>query len=172
MSATPLHLVLTGGTFDKRYNELNGELGFDDSHINVILEQARIDVPLTIDHLMMKDSLDMLQADREQISHACRQTKARHIVITHGTDTMAETATVVAADLSLAGKTIVLTGAMVPYSFGTRSDALFNLGTAFAFAQSLPAGVYIAMNGRHFKSGAVRKDKIAGKFVELTTATE
>lgn len=163
----PLHLILTGGTIDKFYNELRGELAFSESHIHDMLSQARVTEGTSVNPLMMKDSLDMTEEDRAQIADACAKTPGQHIVITHGTDTMAETARTLGSTPELARKTIVLTGAMIPYSFGVKSDAAFNLGTAFAFAQTLSSGVYIAMNGRAFTADNVRKDKVNGIFTEL-----
>lgn len=163
-----LHIILTGGTIDKHYNELSGKINFSDSHIDKMLAQARSTAPASIDRVMMKDSLDMTPEDRLVIARACEKTPETRIIIMHGTDTMPETAVVLAHTPGLDHKTIVLTGAMIPYSFGGKSDAQFNLGTAFAFAQALPAGVYIAMNGRFFKSNNVQKDKTVGTFTELS----
>ena len=163
-----LRIILTGGTIDKHYNELSGKVNFSDSHIDEMLTQARSTTDVAISRVMMKDSLDMVHEDRLQIAEACKIVPEQQIVIMHGTDTMPETAAVLAETKSLLLKTIVLTGAMIPYSFGVKSDAQFNLGTAFAFAQSLPPGVYIAMNGRFFRSDDVQKDKTSGTFIELT----
>jgi len=119
---------------------------------------------VTVDSLMMIDSLDMTPADRARIVERCREAAEPRIVITHGTDTMVETANALAtATPALANKTIVLTGAMVPYAFGS-SDGLFNLGSALSFVQTLPAGVYIAMNGRHFRWDQVQKNRATGVF--------
>jgi len=116
--------------------------------------------------LMMIDSLEMTDTDRELIAHQCREADEDKIIITHGTDTMAATAEFLSRVLS--GKTIVLTGAMIPYKFGS-SDGLFNLGGALAFVQTLPNGVYVAMNGRYFKAGNVRKNRQTGEFEELSS---
>ena len=164
----PTHLIITGGTLDKKYDELSGDLVFDESHLPAMLERARFTGEVTTQKLLMKDSLDMTEEDRQLIAGACNETPDIQIVITHGTDTMIETAQTIANMKELGAKTIVLTGAMVPYSFGEKSDALFNLGTALAFAQSLPSGVYVAMNGRHFAHDNVHKDKAAGLFKELS----
>jgi L-asparaginase len=154
----------TGGTFDKEYNELNGSLYFKQTHIPEMLELGRSRVSVRIQTLMMKDSLDMTAADRQVIASACRKAKEQRIVITHGTDTMELTARFLAKEIS--DKTVVLTGAMVPYKFGS-SDGLFNLGAALAFVQSLPSGVYVAMNGLVFPWDNVKKNKAAGIFEPL-----
>lgn len=156
-----IRIFITGGTFDKEYNELNGSLFFRNTHINEMLRLGRSRLPLEISTLMMKDSLEMNQAEREMIARECQNAKEERILVTHGTDTMAETARVLAEKVK--GKTIVLTGAMIPYAFGS-SDGLFNLGSALAFVQTLPQGVYIAMNGRYFNWDNVRKNKEAGEF--------
>jgi L-asparaginase len=156
-------VFVTGGTFDKEYNELNGELFFKHTHVKDMLAIGRSLVPTRVETLMMIDSLVMTDADRERIARKCAKAKERHIVITHGTDTMEQTARFLAA--RIANKTIVLTGAMVPYKFGS-SDGLFNLGSAIAYAQVLPPGVYVAMNGRCFPWNNVRKNKKAGYFEE------
>ena len=159
-----IRILITGGTFDKEYNELNGQLYFKDTHLNELLELGRNLVPVQIRTLMMVDSLEMTNEDRDLIAHQCNQCKESRIVITHGTDTMTETATRLAEKIK--GKTIVLTGAMIPIKFGS-SDGLFNLGSALAFAQSLPQGVYVAMNGRYFHWDNVRKNKQTGVFEEV-----
>jgi L-asparaginase len=160
----PIRLLVTGGTFDKRYNELTGALSFGDTHLVEMLRLGRCRLDVSIETLMMIDSLDMTGADRARIVAACRQAPEARFVITHGTDTMAETARALAEALppELA-KTVVLTGAMVPYAFGS-SDGLFNLGSALSFAQVLPAGVYLAMNGRYFSWDRVRKNRATGVF--------
>lgn len=160
-----IRIFVTGGTFDKEYNELTGELFFKDSHIKEMLELGRSRVPVDVRTLMMVDSLHMTEEDRELIVRSCGRVKEDRIVVTHGTDTMEVTAKAL-GNASL-DKTIVLTGAMVPYMFGS-SDGLFNLGSALAFAQSLPRGVYIAMNGRCFSWKAARKNRKLGIFEEPT----
>jgi L-asparaginase len=162
--AMNIRIFITGGTFDKEYNELNGQLYFKDTHLHDLLEMGRNKVPVEIRTLMMIDSLAMTDEDRALIVHQCKNCEEDKIVITHGTDTMAETAKVIAA--SVTDKTIILTGAMIPIKFGS-SDGLFNLGSALAFAQSLPHGVYVAMNGRYFNWNNVRKNKLTGIFEEL-----
>ena len=160
-------LFVTGGTFDKQYNELTGALSFKDTHVVEMLRLGRCRLDVSIQTLMMIDSLDMTDADRGRIVAACRQAGEARIVITHGTDTMVETARALADSISAdRGRTIVLTGAMVPYAFGS-SDGLFNLGSALSFAQVLPAGVYIAMNGRYFSWDRVRKNRDTGVFEPL-----
>lgn len=158
-------IIVTGGTFDKEYDEINGRLYFKETHLSEILLLGRCDLQVNISTLMMKDSLEMTEADRQLILAACSTCSEQKLVITHGTDTMETTAKM----LGEAGlpKTIVLTGAMIPYKFGS-SDGLFNMGTALAFVQSLPAGVYVAMNGRYFTWNNVRKNRQKGTFEELT----
>lgn len=159
-----IRIFITGGTFDKEYNELNGQLYFKDTHLHELLDMGRSLVPVEIRTLMMIDSLEMTDEDRELIAHQCNHCEEDKIVITHGTDTMAETAIMLAQKVK--NKTVVLTGAMIPIKFGS-SDGLFNLGSALAFAQSLPQGVYIAMNGRYFNWDNVRKNKETGVFEEI-----
>ncbi len=159
-----IRIFITGGTFDKEYNELNGQLYFKDSHLADLLQLGRSRVPVVTRTLMMIDSLEMSEQDRDLIAHQCNSCEESRIVITHGTDTMAITASLLAEKVK--DKTIVLTGAMIPIKFGS-SDGLFNLGSALAFAQTLPAGVYIAMNGRYFHANRVRKNKETGKFEEM-----
>ena len=159
-----IRLFVTGGTFDKEYDERNGSLYFKDTHLRDMLKLGRCLLNVEIRTLMMIDSLEMDDEDREVILGQCRKCDRDRIVITHGTDTMETTARLLGKNLT--GKTIVLTGAMIPYAFGS-SDGLFNLGSALAFAQSLPAGVYIAMNGRCFTWDNVRKNRDAGAFEEL-----
>lgn len=159
-----IRIFITGGTFDKEYNELNGELFFKETHMHELLELGRSKVPVVITTLMMIDSLEMTDKDREWIVYQCSQCTEDKIIITHGTDTMAETAGVLAKSIS--NKTIVLTGAMIPIKFGS-SDGLFNLGSALAFVQTLSHGVYVAMNGRYFHWDNVKKNKLTGRFEEL-----
>ena len=159
-----IRIFITGGTFDKEYNEINGQLFFKDTHLHDLLDMGRNRVPVEIRTLMMIDSLEMTSEDRDLIVHQCKHCEEDRIVITHGTDTMSETAAVIAA--AVTNKTIILTGAMIPIKFGS-SDGLFNLGSALAFAQALPAGVYVAMNGRYFHWNNVRKNKQTGSFEEL-----
>lgn len=164
MEKNKITVFVTGGTFDKEYDELTGQLFFKDTHLSEMLMVGRCRLDLDIRTLMMIDSLDMTERDRKIIADNCKLTPSKNIVITHGTDTMVETAAVLAKEIK--GKTIVLTGAMVPYKFGS-SDGLFNLGGALAFAQALPPGVYVAMNGRYFLWNEVRKNKKIGEFEQL-----
>ncbi len=157
-------IVVTGGTFDKEYNELTGELFFKETHLKEMLSLGRNLVNLRAYTLMMIDSLNMTGDDRQQIVAYCRQAPEAQIIITHGTDTMVETARQLAEQIK--DKTIILTGAMIPYKFGS-SDGLFNLGSALAFVQSLPHGVYVAMNGRYFDAFNVKKNRQDGVFEEL-----
>ncbi len=156
-----IRIFVTGGTFDKQYDEIRGALFFKDTHLPEMLERGRCRLAVEIRTLMMVDSLAMTEADRDLIVRACRASAEEHIVVTHGTDTMVETARALAA--GVAGKTVVLTGAMVPYAFGS-SDGLFNLGSALSFAQVLPHGVYVAMNGKVFGWDRVRKNRDTGVF--------
>ena len=156
-----LAILVTGGTFDKEYDELTGRLFFRDTHVQEMLRLGRSRLDIAIETVMMVDSLDLDAPGRARIVERCQARLERSIVITHGTDTMVETAAVLAAEAP--DKTIVLTGAMVPYAFGS-SDGLFNLGSAISYVQSLPPGVYIAMNGTHFDWNNVRKNRETGVF--------
>lgn len=159
-----IRIIVTGGTFDKVYSELDGTLSFNKTHVPEMLSLGHCHLDVSIDTIMMVDSLSMTDGDRQRILACCRTAQEQRIVITHGTDTMTETARFLAH--CCGDKTVVLTGAMIPYRFGS-SDGLFNLGSALAFAQVLPAGVYIAMNGRSFTWDNVMKDKQRGVFQEL-----
>jgi len=159
-----LRVFVTGGTFDKTYDEIHGRLSFGDTHVPEMLTLGRSRVELTVETLMMIDSLEMTDIERERIVARCAECLERRIVVTHGTDTMVETAAYLARHVP--GKTIVLTGAMVPYAFGS-SDGLFNLGSALSFVQVLPPGVYVAMNGTHFAWDRVRKNRALGIFEAL-----
>jgi L-asparaginase len=156
-----IRIFVCGGTFDKQYDEINGRLFFKDTHVPEMLRLGRSRVAVAIEVLMMIDSLEMTDSERRSIGEHCRRCAESRIVITHGTDTMVETAAALAAEVS--DKTIVLTGAMVPYAFGS-SDGLFNLGSALSFAQVLPSGVYVAMNGTAFPWNRVRKNRQNGVF--------
>lgn len=156
-----IRILVTGGTFDKRYDELRGRLSFKETHVPEMLELGRCRLDVEIETLMMIDSLDMTVEDRARIVERCRTCEESRILITHGTDTMSETAQALSAEGL--DKTIVLTGAMVPYAFGS-SDGLFNLGSALSFVQTLPPGVYVAMNGRYFMGDGVRKNRETGVF--------
>jgi L-asparaginase len=160
-----IRIFVTGGTFDKTYDEIQGQLSFGDTHLPEMLRLGRSRADVAIRTLMMIDSLQMTDADRELVVRNCQQCDESCIVITHGTDTMVETAAALARGVP--GKTVVLTGAMIPYAFGS-SDGLFNLGSALSLVQVLPPGVYIAMNGRHFAWDKVRKNKKTGVFEPLS----
>jgi L-asparaginase len=159
-----IRIFITGGTFDKEYNELNGELFFKDSHLPEMLKLGRSKLTVEIRTLMMIDSLNMTDDDRSLVTRHCINAAEDKILITHGTDTMADTAKHIAEKIK--NKTIVITGAMVPYKFGS-SDGLFNLGSALAFVQTLPPGVYVVMNGRYFTWDNVTKNRKTGEFEEL-----
>ena len=164
MKTEPIRILVTGGTFDKEYNELTSALFFHETHVPEMLRLGRCLLEVEVRTLRMIDSLEMTGEDRRVIAEHCRSARESRIVITHGTDTMVETAVHLGREVQ--GKTIVLTGAMVPYKFGS-SDGLFNLGSALAFVQTLPAGVYIVMNGRVFPWDQVRKNKEQGVFEPL-----
>jgi len=159
-------ILVTGGTFDKEYMELTGELIFKNTHVHEMLKLARSKTDIKIRTLMMIDSLEMTDYHRGIILEKCENSKEDKIVITHGTDTMAKTAQHLGEHLTDKNKTIILTGALIPYAFGS-SDGLFNLGSALAFVQALQPGVYVAMNGKYFAYNNVRKNKITGEFEEL-----
>ena len=159
---TRIRILVTGGTFDKEYDELTGRLFFQETHLPEMLRRGRCLLDATIETVMMIDSLDLDQAGRTRIVERARESEETAIVVTHGTDTMVQTGRVLAG-AALDRKTIVLTGAMVPYAFGS-SDGLFNLGSALSFVQVLPPGVYVAMNGQHFPWNAVRKNTATGCF--------
>lgn len=158
-----IKLIITGGTLDKCYNELNGELSFVESQLPEMLKQARCNAELDMQQFMLKDSLEISSQDREKLRQCCLASNAQQIIITHGTDTMVVTAKYLAAGIN--DQTIVLVGAMIPYSI-KHSDALFNLGCAITAVQLLSAGVYITMNGRVFPWDKVIKDKRAGEFIK------
>jgi len=168
-----IRIFVTGGTFDKEYDELRGTLSFKDTHLAEMLRLGRNRADVSVRTLMMIDSLDMSDADRALIVEQCRKAEETQIVVTHGTDTMVDTARAIATarepserEALAERKTVVLTGAMVPYAFGS-SDGLFNLGSALSFVQTLPPGVYLAMNGRCFAWDRVRKNKETGVFEAL-----
>jgi L-asparaginase len=164
-----IRILVTGGTFDKEYNERTGQLFFKDTHLAEMLQRGRSRVAVTIRTVMMIDSLEMTDADRAIVVQNCLQAEEDRIVITHGTDTMTDTAGAIAR--AVTDKTVVLTGAMIPWAFGS-SDGLFNLGSALSFVQVLPAGVYIAMNGKCFPWNRVRKNRERGEFEEIPRDTK
>ena len=159
-----IRILVTGGTFDKEYDELTGNLFFQDTHVPEMLRLGRSSLKVEVRTLMMVDSLDMSDADRTSILEHCCNSPRERLVVTHGTDRMEVTARLLGQ--SKLDKTIVLTGAMVPYKFGS-SDGLFNLGAALAFVQILPHGVYVAMNGRALPWDKVRKNRKTGMFEEI-----
>ena len=161
-----IRILITGGTFDKDYDELTGALFFHDTHLPEMLRLGRSKLEVAVQTVCMMDSLEMDAEHRAQILEACRDSPEGRILVTHGTDTMVETAAVLAQGLAVSDKTVVLTGAMIPFAFGS-SDGLFNLGSALSFVQVLPPGVYIAMNGRCFAWHNVRKNKAEGVFGEI-----
>lgn len=159
-----IRILVTGGTFDKEYDMINGKLDFEETHVPEMLKLGRCTIDTELRTLMMVDSLEMNDSDRELILHNCRTVPEDKILLTHGTDTMELTAQFLAKEQL--PKTIVITGAMIPYKFGS-SDGFFNLGAALAFLQTLPHGVYVAMNGRYYNWDNVRKNKKTGFFEEL-----
>jgi L-asparaginase len=159
-----VRVLITGGTFDKEYDEIKGKLFFDKTHIEELLKLGRCRLEVKITTLMLIDSLAMKNQDRLYIKDSCKEVNEKKIVITHGTDTMTKTAEVLAKEKLK--KTIVLTGAMIPYNFGS-SDGLFNVGSALAFSQALPTGVYIAMNGKYFNWDSVKKNRETGVFEKV-----
>ena len=163
MQQQPILVLTTGGTIDKAYFDALSEYQIGESGIPAVLEQARVALPVRVMELMRKDSLELTDADRALIAAAVREAPETRVVITHGTDTMTETAKALA---DITGKTIVLTGALSPARFA-ETDAPFNLGMAFATAQVAAPGVWIAMSGQVFDGLKVRKDRAAGKFVAV-----
>ncbi len=161
-----IQVFVTGGTFDKEYNFITGKLYFKDTHLKKMFDLGRCTLDIDIKTLMMLDSLEMAEEEREIILYHCRKASSNRILLTHGTDRMVATAEALAA-AKIPNKTIVLTGAMVPYAFGTSSDGFFNLGSALAFVQTLPPGVYVVMNGRYFNWDNVKKNRTTGNFEEL-----
>ena len=159
-----IQIFATGGTFDKEYNEIDGKLYFKTSNLTELLKLGRSKLNVKVKTLMMLDSLDMDNKDRKTIINECIQVKTNRIIITHGTDTMVQTAKALAKNIS--NKTIILTGAMIPIKFGS-SDGLFNLGSALSFIQILKPGVYITMNGRYFTYDNVRKNNKLGVFEQI-----
>ena len=157
-----IQILITGGTFDKSYNYISGDLFFEKTHIPEMLERSKCRLNVDVKTLMMIDSLEMTEKDIEKIIEECKKTKSSRIVITHGTDTMVNTAEKIAEKIK--NKTIVLTGAMIPYAFGSSSDGFFNLGSALSFVQTLENGVYIAINGQYFDFDKVEKNKLKGYF--------
>jgi L-asparaginase len=156
-----IKLLITGGTIDKTYNHLTGELGFTKTNIRNIINQSRTTIDIATEVLFLKDSLDFEDSDRNLILNKCINSEEKHILISHGTDSMVKTANLLA--LNISGKTIVLFGAMIPYSINN-SDSLFNFGTALCAIQTKKIGTYIAMNGRVFDYNKVDKNRKLGIF--------
>jgi L-asparaginase len=157
----PIKLFVTGGTIDARYNFLTSKVDYKETHVHDMLRQARCRVEIAIEQLMLVDSNDMTAEQRQSTLEACRNAKEEKILISHGTDTMVETARLLGQNIH--DKTVVLFGAMVPYAFGG-SDALFNFGAALTAVQTLNKGVYITMNGKVFDWDKVTKNKELGEF--------
>ena len=157
-----IEILITGGTFDKSYNHISGDLFFEKTHIPEMLKRSKCRLDVKVKTLMMIDSLEMTTEDIEKIIKECQESKSSRIVITHGTDTMVNTAKKIAEKIK--NKTIIMTGAMIPYAFGSSSDGFFNLGSALSFAQTLQNGVYIAINGQYFDHDKVRKNSAKGYF--------
>ena len=160
-----IQIFITGGTFDKSYNHISGDLFFEKTHIPEMLKRSKSRLKVEIKTLMMIDSLEMTEGDINKIIKECKNSKSKRIIITHGTDTMVNTARKIAKQIK--DKTIVLTGAMIPYAFGSSSDGFFNLGSALSFVQTLKTGIYITMNGQYFNYNNVIKDKEKGYFKSL-----
>lgn len=160
-----IQIFITGGTFDKSYNHISGDLFFEKTHIPEMLKRSKSRLKVEIKTLMMIDSLEMTEGDINKIIKECKNSKSERIIITHGTDTMVNTASKIAKQIK--DKTIVLTGAMIPYAFGSSSDGFFNLGSALSFVQTLKTGIYITMNGQYFNYNNVIKDKEKGYFKSL-----
>lgn len=165
-----IQILITGGTFDKSYNHIKGDLFFEKTHLPEMLKRSKCRLNVKIKTLMMIDSLEMTENDIEKIIDECIKSASKRIVITHGTDTMVHTASKIASKIN--DKTIVLTGAMIPYAFGSSSDGFFNLGSALSFVQTLKKGVYIAMNGQYFDYNNVIKDKEKGYFKTIYLSSE
>lgn len=161
-----IQVYVTGGTFDKEYDFITGELYFKDTHLQDMFERGRCTLPVDIKTLMMVDSLEMTDDDRDIIIHNCKNARTDKIILTHGTDTIVDTAKKI-EEADTTGKTIILTGAMIPIAFGSSSDGFFNLGSALAFVQTLPEGVYIAMNGQFYQPSNVTKNRKTGYFEKL-----
>lgn len=161
-----IQILITGGTFDKSYNHISGDLFFDKTHVPEMLKRSKCRLKIEVKTLLMIDSLEMTENDIEKIIEECKLAKSSRIVITHGTDTVVNTAKKIAERIK--NKTIVLTGAMIPYAFGSSSDGFFNLGSALSFVQTLDSGVYVAMNGQYFLFDNVKKNKEKGFFEKIT----
>ena len=158
-----IKIFITGGTFDKSYDYINGNLFFEKTHLPVMINRSKCRLDIEIETIVMKDSLDLTSEDVSRIVDSCKNEKSNRIVITHGTDTITNTAKLI-SNQKLINKTIILTGAMIPYAFGSSSDGFFNLGCALSFVQTLKPGVYITMQGEYFEWNKVIKNKQLGVF--------
>tara|TARA_B100001175_G_scaffold244056_1_gene210542 strand:- start:1102 stop:1593 length:492 start_codon:yes stop_codon:yes gene_type:complete len=158
-----IKIFITGGTFDKSYDHINGKLFFEKTHLPKMIKRSKCLLDIEIETIVMKDSLDLTSKDVSRIVESCKNEKSNRIIITHGTDTITNTAKMI-ANQKLLNKTIILTGAMIPYAFGSSSDGFFNLGCAFSFVQTLKPGVYITMQGEYFKWHEVEKNNKIGVF--------
>ena len=158
-----IKIFITGGTFDKSYDYINGKLFFEKTHLPEMIKRSKCRLDIEIETIVMKDSLDLTTKDVSMIVDSCKNEKSNRIIITHGTDTITNTAKLI-SNQKLINKTIILTGAMIPYAFGSSSDGFFNLGCALSFVQTLTPGVYITMQGEYFKWNEVEKNNEIGVF--------
>ena len=161
-----IKIFITGGTFDKSYDHINGKLFFEKTHLPEMIKRSKCNLDIQVKTILMKDSLDLSNEDVSKIVNICKKDKSNNIVITHGTDTMTNTARLI-AEQKLSNKTIILTGAMIPYAFGSSSDGFFNLGCALSFVQTLKPGVYITMQGEYFEWDKVKKNSKKGVFERI-----
>ena len=161
-----IKIFITGGTFDKSYDYINGKLFFEKTHLPEMIKRSKCNLDIQVKTILMKDSLDLSKEDVSKIVNACKKEKSNKIIITHGTDTMTNTAKLI-AEQKIYNKTIILTGAMIPYAFGSSSDGFFNLGCALSFVQTLKPGVYITMQGEYFEWNKVKKNSIKGVFERI-----
>ena len=161
-----IKIFITGGTFDKSYDHINGKLFFEKTHLPEMIKRSKCNLEIQVKTILMKDSLDLSNEDVSKIVNTCKKEKSNNIIITHGTDTMTNTARLI-AEQKLSNKTIILTGAMIPYAFGSSSDGFFNLGCALSFVQTLKPGVYITMQGEYFEWNKVKKNSKKGVFERI-----
>tara|TARA_Y100001970_G_scaffold69869_1_gene89035 strand:- start:2579 stop:3070 length:492 start_codon:yes stop_codon:yes gene_type:complete len=161
-----IKIFITGGTFDKSYDHINGKLFFEKTHLPEMIKRSKCNLDIQVKTILMKDSLDLSKEDVSKIVNTCKREKSNKIIITHGTDTMTNTAKLI-AEQKLSNKTVILTGAMIPYAFGSSSDGFFNLGCALSFVQTLKPGVYITMQGEYFEWNKVKKNSIKGVFERI-----
>ena len=161
-----IKIFITGGTFDKSYDFINGKLFFEKTHLPEMIKRSKCNLDIKVKTIVMKDSLDLSDEDVSKIVNTCKKEQSNNIIITHGTDTMTNTARLI-AEQKLSNKTIILTGAMIPYAFGSSSDGFFNLGCALSFVQTLKPGVYITMQGEYFEWNNVKKNSKKGIFERI-----